>query len=697
MNKEPLGLYIFRFIMGLGLFIFMVMLYWSSLLIEENLKGLRSDVESLKKDIFSLRNQGIKLNSPTANNQNSNAGNQTTDRPLIDSTLPNLLEEDPFYTTTLPNILGAEFKPHGTFHSAVLGKPQNLHPFSNWSNISTWISQCSVSVSKSKFGIYETFAPDMAIKVEERTNKETGKREYWIHLRDNVYWQPLSKKWFPDDFNLSEHFLTKHQVTAEDFKFFFDAITNPYMQEPGAVALRTIYEDMEGITVVDPLTFIVTWRGEPVKDAEGKFIYKPKYVAKLLTGGLRPLAGFVYKYFADGSKILDDDTATDTYAKNSVWAQNFAQHWAKNIIVSCGGWIFDGMTDRQISFKRNPDHYFPLEVLAENMEVQFKDSPDAMWQEFKNNKIDTYEIRPDQILELKNFLSSPQYANQVQNQAAIKQIEFVARMYSYIGWNEAKPFFKSKEVRQALTMAIDRKRIIQQNLNGLGIETNGTFYRFSPSYNESIQPWPYDVQKAKSLLEKEGWYDHDGDGIIDKVIDGKSTPFHFRLTYYVKNSNSKAVVEYVAIALKDVGIDCELNGVDTADLTAVFEEKNFDALNLAWLLGTPPEDLKQLWYSAGATQQGSSNAIGFSNKEADRIIDELQYESDQKKRLELYHQFSQIIHEEAPYTFLYVPKSIMLYREYVKNVFIPAERQDLVPGANVAQPDSTIFYLEERK
>lgn len=683
MNKEPLGLYIFRFIMGLGLFIFMVMLYWSSLLIEENLKGLRSDVDSLKKDIFSLRNQGIKLTTNHPNNPSKQ------DRPLIDHSLPNLLEDDPFYDTTLPTILGPDFKPHGTFHNTVLGKPQNLHPFSNWANISAWISLCTVSVAKSKFGIYESFAPDMAIKVEERVHKETGKREFWVHLRDDVYWQPLSKKWFPDDFNLSEHFLEKHSVTAEDYKFYFDAISNPAMQEPGAVALRGIYEDMEGIKVLDPLTFVVTWRGIPVKDT-----YEPKYVAKQLTGGLRPLAGFVYKYFADGTKILDEDKDPDTYAKNSVWAQNFAQHWAKNIIVSCGGWIFDGMTDRQISFKRNPDHYFPLEALAEHMEIQFKDSPDAMWQEFKNNKVDTYQVRPDQLLELKNFLASPQYADQAQTGAAIKQIEFVSRMYSYIGWNEARPFFKNKAVRQALTMAIDRKRIIQQNLNGLGIETNGTFYRFSPSYDDAIQPWPYDVQKAKSLLEQEGWYDHNGDGIIDKEIDGKSTPFRFRLTYYVKNSSSKAICEYIAIALKDVGIDVELNGVDIADVTAVFEEKNFDALNLAWVLGTPPEDPKQLWSSSGATQQGSSNAVGFANQHADQIIDALQYESNPEKRIALYHQFSQILHDEAPYTFLYVPKSILLYREYVRNVFIPAERQDLVPGGNVAEPDSTVFYLK---
>ena len=57
---------------------------------------------------------------------------------------------------------------------------------------------------------------------------------------------------------------------------------------------------------------------------------------------LRPLAGFVYKYFADGKKILEEDQDPNAYRTSSVWAQNFSQHWAKNIIPSCGPWISMG-------------------------------------------------------------------------------------------------------------------------------------------------------------------------------------------------------------------------------------------------------------------------------------------------------------------------------------------------------------------
>ncbi|MEC7839517.1 MAG: ABC transporter substrate-binding protein [Chlamydiota bacterium] len=729
MNKEPIGLYIFRFILGFGLFAFMCMTYWSTVLIEQNIKTMHSDVAHLKNDIYQLKSETSKVRddvlqsilneqknwqellrfSKTGDNARKIGSipqpvslmpfmtpTQNGNNPNIDPTLPNLLQEDPFYAVTLPKILPNNFKPHGTLQRAALGKPHNLHPFSGWSHISSWNSLCSVSVSKMLFGKYETMAPNMAIKLEERENPKTGIPEFWIHLRNNVFWEPLDKKFFPN-MNIASHFLRRHQVTAEDFKFYFDAVMNPFVQEPGAISLRNYLDDIQEIEVVDKLTFIVRWKTQKVKGADGIEQEKIKYIAKQWTGNLQPLASFVYKYFADGNKIVENDADPNTYRTNSVWAQNFSQHWAKNIIPSCGAWVFDGMSDRQIRFRRNGNFYNPLAALAENIIVSFKSTPDAFWQSFKAESLDTYSIQPDQLIELDDFFNSPQYIKQADKNNAINRLDYLARSYSYIGWNQNTPYFNNKKVRQAMTMAIDRQRIISQNLNGLGEEITGTFFRHSPSYDQSIDPWPFDPQRARLLLEEEGWYDSNGDGTIDKLIDGKRVPFEFALTYYVKNQTAKAIADYIATALKEIGITCNLNGIDIADLSAKFEEKSFDAIYLGWSLGTPPEDPKQLWHSAGAKQQGSSNAVGFNSQEADQIIERLQYEYNPTKRIELYHRFNAIIHEEQPYTFLYAPKTALLYRDYLQNVFIPAERQDLIPGANVAEPDTDIFWLNKKK
>lgn len=703
MNKEPIFLYIFRLLMGFGILLLLAMIYWSSSLLETNVQSMRSEMTSLRTEINNIQDDLKKtsINGFQRTFQNSEKGienlaHNPLNNPHIDPSMPNLLEEDPFYEKTLPQLLGDNFKPYGVIYGASTGKYDDLLPFNNWAEVSTWNDWCNVAVAKQLFGKYETMSPDMAIKMEERPTKDGLGKEYWIFLRDQVYWQPLNKNHFPSNFELSEHFLKKHQVTADDFKFYFDAVMNPYISAMGAVSMRPYLQDIIEFRVIDKLTFVVRWKEKKFVEPDGKEVYKAKYVAKLLTGGLRPLASFVYQYYPNGKKIIEDSSDPQTYRTDAIWAQGFNQHWARNVIVSCGPWIFDGKTERQINFKRNRDHYFPLAALMERREIQFKEGSDNVWQDFKGNKLTTIAVQPDQLLELQNFLKSSQYASQVKQNQDINRLDYFARGFSYIGWNEKKPFFQSAKVRQALTMAIDRERIITQFLHGMGMEITGPLYPFDKAYDKDIKPWPYDLQKARRLLEEEGWYDHNGDGIIDKVIDGQEVPFRFTLSYTSRSVLGKNVTEFIATSLKEIGIDCRTNGLDLPEMTAKITDKNFDALLLAWSLGSPPDDPRQIWYSDKGDQKGSSNYIGFSHPEVDQIIDTLDYESNPEKRIELYHRFQQILHEEAPYIFLVCPKVAFVYRETLQNVFIPADRQDLIPGADVAEPESSVFWLKKQ-
>ena len=669
--------------------------------IKNQVHSLKIDSQQAQKDILKALAQNKNDSQKHSSKSNSSLNNSFSSnnlssllkkRPHIDPNLPNLLNEDLFYRKTLPEILGDHFSPEGTLRIASIGKPENLHPFSGHSNVSDMIYLCTNSIANLEFGKFETMAPAMAIKIEERKSSSSS-LEFRVHLREDLYWQPLQQEHFPEDLILSPHFLQKHPVTSHDFKFYFDAIMNPHLQLFGAVALRNYLRDIEEFTIIDDLTFSVRWKVETIQNNH-QAIHAVKYAAKGLTGHLLPLARFVYQYLPDGSKIIENDHETDCYRNNSVWAQNFSEHWAKHIIPSCGAWIFDGISDERALFLRNPDFYEPHAALTKKVEISFKESPETIWQDFKAGDLDLYEIRPDQLIELNNFLQSEEYQEQKNNGLAIHKIDYVARAYNYIGWNQDSPWFHSTKVRQAMSLAIDRRRIIEQNLNGMGIEISGPFFLYSPSYNQEIKPWPYDPNKARQILEKEGWYDSNGDGTLDKFIDDQRVPFRFRLAYYVKNPTTKANCEYIATALRDIGILCELQGVDITDLSHFFDEKDFDAIYFGWALGTPPEDPEQLWHSFGAKQKGSSNAVGFANTEADDIIKRLQYEYDISKRNDLYHRFHAIIHENAPYTFLYTPKTSLLYRNNIQNVFIPAERQDLIPEANVAEPSRSIFWIK---
>jgi peptide/nickel transport system substrate-binding protein len=685
--RDPFGMKIFRFIAFAAMFLLLCLLYWSSVLVEERLQEIKQDLSEIKAGRTTSQNPVQALEE-----SKSSAALRTQ----IDPSLSNLLGSDPFYEKTLPEMLGIDFPFWGTRKTAASTRPDNLQPFSLWSDVVTWQSFCLVGVAAQKFGFFEQYCAAGAIKVEERKVVDSHDVEYWVHLRDNMVWQPLSQEWFPSHIQLAPHFLKKHPVTAFDFKLQYDAIMNPFIAAPAAVISRENYDDIVSVRVIDPLTFVVRWKTHPFPLPDGKVEYHPRYTAKGRVFAFSPLASFVYLYYPDGKKIIEDDRDPETYRNNSTFAQNFTEHWAKNVIPSCGAMCFDGMSDQMIKFVKNPDHYQPLDCLFQGFSCEFKQSMENVWLSFKQGQIDTCILQPDRILEYANFIKSPAYMLQAASGLKINKLDYIARQFVYIGWNQVRPLFSSKKVRRAMTLAIDRKRIIDRILNGKGEEVTCPFYRSSPAYDHALVSLPYDPVKARRLLEEEGFADFEGDGYLAKKTKDGLVRFEFALTYFVKDPTTKAICEYIATALKEIGVKCNLNGVDIADMSAIFDDKNFDAYYLSWAGGDPPEDLTQLWASSGAKEKGSSNAIGFANNEVDQIINALNYEYDKEKRIQLYHRFCAIFQEEMPYTLLYTPKISLLYREYLQNVFLPKDRQDLIPGAVVAEPQPTIYWLKER-
>ena len=665
---------------------FLCLLYWSSLLQEDRLRSIDDRLTSIEESVHSLKNNNGTFTAPSLNDNSIQA---TSFRPHIDSKYPNLLADDTYYSETLPKLLPKNFIPKGTLRMANIGKADDLHPFCGWANVSEWGSYCWPSAGDMQFGKYNDLAKDLAIKIEERETERQDLAAFWVHLRDGVMWQPLEKAHFSGEIDLAPHFLKKHKVTADDFKLYFDAIKNPGVDVTGAVTLRLLFRDLESIEVIDELTFVVYYKRAPFMASDSTPVYKLPYIALRNVISLKPLPCFVFKYQADGKKIFANDGAKDYYQTSSLWAQQFVNHFAKRVIVSCGAWTFDGASDRQIRFRRNPDFYIPNYALFQAMEIYFLENFDAIWRDFMAQRIDVCELSSQNLVELERFMKSPFYQKEKAKGNEIKRIEYPYRAFAYIGWNQKKPFFKNKKVRQALSFAIDTKRLIQQNLNGQGIQISGPFFCFSSAYDSSLPPYPYDPDQAKRMLAEAGWIDSDGDGIIDKEIDGKRVPFRFSLTYYVKNPVSRANVELVSTLLRQIGIDCVLNGVDLADLSASIDDKSFDAYYLAWQLTPPPEDPEQVWHSQGANLKGSSNTIGFANHEADKIIELLKYEADPEERMKLYHRFDALIYDEAPYAFLYTPKTTLVYWSWLKNVFVPKDRQDIIPGADSEQPSPT--------
>jgi len=209
-----------------------------------------------------------------------------------------------------------------------------------------------------------------------------------------------------------------------------------------------------------------------------------------------------------------------------------------------------------------------------------------------------------------------------------------------------RPQFQDKRVRQAMCMLFDRDLVIDEVWYGYGTKITSSVYHKMPEYNTDIEPWPFDPERAKQLLEEAGWIDRDGDGVREK--DGMK--FTFELSY------GSGVPEYDQLGavyqeeLRRAGIRVTLNPIEWATFQQRVHERRFDACMLAWLT-VPMPDPYQLWHSSQATD--GSNYPGFIHPEADRILEQARKEFDHDKRIEMYHRFQEILHEEQPYLFLY--------------------------------------------
>lgn len=672
-------------------------LYWSSNLLEKDIKFLKKDLSLLQEDLKEVlrivRQKSLPMSgsvpASTLLNQESTA--------IPCSSYENLLIPDPYVEATLPSLLEENFTPKGVLRTAYVGKPDNLSPFNGFESVANLYDLCVAPLAQAHVGKYEVYAPCLASRIEEHLAQDgSGCKEFHVYLRKDVFWAPINPNLFPKHVKIADVFLQPHPVTAHDFKFYYDAVMNPYTAEMRAVSLRSYFEDIVAFKVEDDYKFIVRWRAHPVSDENGVEENKVLYSSFFNTLGLAPLPCFVYQYFANGEKIIENDEDVDTYRKNSVWAQNFASHWAYNYIVSCGPYYFAGMDDEKLTFVRNPDYFDPYAALVEKRYIYIKESSDSIFQDFKSGKLDIVSLPPNQVENLAGFMKSSAYAKQVAKGGIIHELVSADRSYSYIGWNCQTLFFRDKKVRQAMNMLIDRNRIIDECLDGRGYIVSGPFSLHSPSYNKEVEGWYYSVEEAARILEDAGWVDLDGDGIREKVIDGVVVPFRFRLSYFVKSATARIIAEQIATSCKEVGIDCLLLGLDMADFSRSFEEKTFDALFAGWCLGSPPEDPRAIWHSAEAQEKGSANAIGFQNSEVDQLIDQLSYEYDVDKRRALYHRFHEIVHEDAPYAFLFSRSYSTLYKDYVKNVFIPMQRTDLIPGAQDEKVNLSRVWIDRR-
>ena len=243
----------------------------------------------------------------------------------------------------------------------------------------------------------------------------------------------------------------------------------------------------------------------------------------------------------------------------------------------------------------------------------------------------------------------------------------------YTAWNMKREHLSDARVRRALSMSFDWDGFIRGYYRGLAFRTRGDQWVSSPTCDLTMPLPPFDLEAAAALLMEAGWYDRDGDGLVDR--DGEALVIELLMP--VGNETSSAFGQLFQESLARIGVQLTLAAREFATLRERVVGRDFDAIALGTTLAFE-SDPEQLWHSRWADSM-SSNRSGLADEETDQLIEALQVETRDAERIELFHRLQRRIDALQPYMFgLCAPRRFAMSRR-IRNVQIFA----IEPGYSI--------------
>ena len=322
--------------------------------------------------------------------------------------------------------------------------------------------------------------------------------------------------------------------------------------------------------------------------------------------------------------------------------------------VGTGPYRFkEWVAGQKIVLESNPD-YFEGRPYIDRYVYRIIPDTSTMYMELKAGAVDVMSLTP------------VQYARQTTQRRftdRFNKFRYPSSTYVYMGYNLRHPLFGDKRIRQAMTAAIDKDELIQGVLFGMGQKATGPFVPGRWAHNPGVKDIPYDPARAAELLAQAGWREKNADGILMK--DGK--PFEFTILTNQGNQQRLLSAQIVQQRLRRIGIDVKIRVVEWAAFLKEFVNKGrFEVVMLGWSTSQDP-DIYDVWHSS-KTNPGELNFIGYKNPEVDRLLVEGRGTFDVEKRKQAYYRIQEIMAEEQPYTFLYVPDALPVVSSRIRGV-----------------------------
>ncbi|RPI17365.1 MAG: ABC transporter substrate-binding protein [Ignavibacteriae bacterium] len=430
-------------------------------------------------------------------------------------------------------------------------------------------------------------------------------------------------------------------VTASDFKYCFERVCDPRTQTRGSWLFRD--------RIKGALEYINSIKENKLDIKEIKGIKCPDDSTLVLTLN-EPFAPFL--------SILTMSYAS-VYPKEAVdfYKENFGYHPVGTGPFKFVRWDFD----KELVFEKNPTYWrknkagLPL-VYLDGFVVTFTRSAETEFLDFKSGKLDYHSPSPEimsQILdENGNLLPGNDF--ELQKKPWLNTVYLAVQLDKKTPGGENSILAENKKLRQAISYAIDREKIIKYVLKFKGYPAvNGPIPKGMPGFDENVKGYSFDKSKASQLLEEAGY--PGGKGLTLKLtISNEET--------------QKLIGEAVQDQLKDVGIDLQLDFIQGSTLRSsqVGGELTFWRAN--WGADYfDPENFMALFYTKNKTPNGP-NYTHYSNPKTDELYEQAMKETDFAKRKQMYNEMERIVMDDAPWILLLYNEIVYLKSKRVRDM-----------------------------
>jgi len=318
-----------------------------------------------------------------------------------------------------------------------------------------------------------------------------------------------------------------------------------------------------------------------------------------------------------------------------------------SVPLGSGPFVFaDWTPEGEVRLARNDDYWGDVPYLDALSYLPFE-TADELGRALESEQIDVALMPPGYLPDI----TDPSHT--------FSTYRYAAPEFLFVAFNNDHPILGDPQVRQALSMAVDRTQLLDQALNGAGDLVAGSLPATHWAADPTLNPPPYDPEGARQLLAEAGWSDSDGDGWLDR--DGE------RLRLPVRTNGGNRLREDVATLMagyyRAIGVDATVELVLWGAVVDDLFTHDFDAIVLSWPLRAEPD--QSSWWLSTENEIGSGYNFGsFADETVDRLLGEAMAMPgcDPGDRAELYQQVQRVLARERPYDFLIIPHATLLAR-----------------------------------